>query len=526
MSSQRSSAHQKAKAAITLSSQAQKKAAGDTASAGKQKDKPKSAPAQTSRAPSSSSSSKKASAEMAKYQAMSRAFEAQAVAAKEKEDENACKRNQAMIDAEEGNEDEDAAIPHKKKAKKKTSVKDTFLDPEEEALTSSLHLPTQVEPEPEPEPKQESRVDVDLSLSSPRASSPYSGIGTSVSSKWWHYEAIGCGVSQDPNAEWTESEHQAFQAHLNKLNNMIVKDITMEKAQDSAPPPQSQYPATPTKKSSGRILEGDFTPRSQTLAIAGKTYMRTHVVFGDIYPPPDAISCSTFNWEVVKEAVKNSKDEALKETLKCVAKDGKVKKDVMAFITYGQTAMLSTIISSTQSKVVSNYRLHGVKGEIKDHVRWLLVEANFMYGGIDIEKRTLDPTKPFGAPMIEEILKVLWFTPSTRSKLDVASTMRMAKDKTIPVSLILLVSTAIRHSISEYSEGNHTKASFSEDTSKTQYAKQPGTVWRRRQCYYSLICHFSQGSGISKGSTTSSKANLKNVNMSELAKMAEEDQDI
>ncbi|CAA7262375.1 unnamed protein product [Cyclocybe aegerita] len=240
-----------------------------------------------------------------------------------------------MIDAEEGNEDEDAAIPPKKKAKKKTSVKDTFLDPEEEALASSLHLPTQVEPEPEPEPEQESRVDVDLSLSSPCASSPYSGIGTGVSSKWQHYEAIGCGVSQDPNAEWTESERQAFQAHLNKLNNMIVKDITTEKAQDSAPPPQSQRPATPTKKSSGRILEGDFTSCSQTLAIAGKTYMRTRVVFGDIYPPPDAISRSTFNWEVVKEAVKNSKDEALKETLKRVAKDGKVKKDVMAFVTYG-----------------------------------------------------------------------------------------------------------------------------------------------------------------------------------------------
>ena len=52
---------------------------------------------------------------------------------------------------------------------------------------------------------------------------------------------------------------------------------------------------------------------------------------------------------------------------------------------YGRNAIMNSIITKARVKVEGHYQLSGSLQKIKDNVEWLLTDAVFMYGGIQLQ---------------------------------------------------------------------------------------------------------------------------------------------
>jgi len=61
-----------------------------------------------------------------------------------------------------------------------------------------------------------------------------------------------------------------------------------------------------------------------------------------------------------------------------------------------------------------------------------------------VKNRTYNAQKPFGTPLIVEIIESQWFSTSSRSNSDVDTTAKIVAEKTIPLSIIILILTMVR----------------------------------------------------------------------------------
>jgi hypothetical protein len=61
-----------------------------------------------------------------------------------------------------------------------------------------------------------------------------------------------------------------------------------------------------------------------------------------------------------------------------------------------------------------------------------------------IQDQAYNNAKPFGCPLIFEIIQSQWFRNSSGSKPDYDAAMRMIKEKEVPIHLILSVVCAVR----------------------------------------------------------------------------------
>jgi len=59
------------------------------------------------------------------------------------------------------------------------------------------------------------------------------------------------------------------------------------------------------------------------------------------------------------------------------------------------------------------------------------------------QTQKFDCNKPFGSELIFTIIKSQWFPSSARSKSDNTTTAALVKDGTLPVSMIIFVTTAV-----------------------------------------------------------------------------------
>lgn len=90
-----------------------------------------------------------------------------------------------------------------------------------------------------------------------------------------------------------------------------------------------------TSKSSTKVTERHFTPKTRRLAIASKAHVRALVVYhpdGPFTPVNSRMARMNFAWTTLKEAAKNSEDIDIKEAFTRVSMNDKTKKDLVTFV--------------------------------------------------------------------------------------------------------------------------------------------------------------------------------------------------
>ncbi|KAF8152401.1 hypothetical protein B0H34DRAFT_800843 [Crassisporium funariophilum] len=136
-------------------------------------------------------------------------------------------------------------------------------------------------------------------------------------------------------------------------------------------------------KTNGKVTEQMFSSTVLPLAKASKDAMRTKVVYGDVFPPNDVAGCFAYIWGLIKDTAKGN--STFQDALQEASDDEDVKRILVTFAMYGRNAMFNSIVSKARSMVEAHYKLGGTLDKVKSDVDWLLEDANFMYGDIDLE---------------------------------------------------------------------------------------------------------------------------------------------
>lgn len=108
-----------------------------------------------------------------------------------------------------------------------------------------------------------------------------------------------------------------------------------------------------------------------------------------------------FAWEAIKDAAKRAQNSGIEAACQRASTDVPLKKMLITFVSvthhyypvlieslqalYARTNLLSTLISYTRGLVKGAYSLSGSISDIRSSVIWLLEDAKFMYGGIDLQ---------------------------------------------------------------------------------------------------------------------------------------------
>ncbi|KAF8870025.1 hypothetical protein CPB84DRAFT_1754687 [Gymnopilus junonius] len=103
----------------------------------------------------------------------------------------------------------------------------------------------------------------------------------------------------------------------------------------------------------------------------------------------------------------------------------------------------------------------GTADEVKGKVKYLIEGMHFIYGGLNIQ--------PFGCPLVFDIIQSQWFRNASCSKPDYDAAVRMVKEKSVPVHLILMVASAIEHAVKEFGSGKFIHTNYTEETMKAEY---------------------------------------------------------
>ncbi|KJA18006.1 hypothetical protein HYPSUDRAFT_45729 [Hypholoma sublateritium FD-334 SS-4] len=232
------------------------------------------------------------------------------------------------------------------------------------------------------------------------------------------------------------------------------------------------------KSSSGKVTEAHFPSHAtRLLAIASKAQVRHNMIFKNIHDATGPKRME-FAWEAIKDAAKRGSNSGIETAFQRASTDVPLKKMLITFALYARTNLLSTLISHTRSLVKGTYNLSGSVADVRSSVVWLLEDAKFMYGGIDIQKRIFDSTKPFGSRFMIEVIEYMWFNSSSKSKADQHTTSQILKDKHLPPSILMLTLTAIEHSLKEWKDGVKVQLPFSDDTVKSLFSRHMAN-WRR-----------------------------------------------
>ncbi|KAF8157932.1 hypothetical protein B0H34DRAFT_797366 [Crassisporium funariophilum] len=261
----------------------------------------------------------------------------------------------------------------------------------------------------------------------------------------------------------------------------------------------------PRSDKSGKTVSSDFSPITRKVAYAARTQLRSSLVFGTTFPPNQGAARLEYCWKEVEQMVKSSGNASYADAFSRAASDLAIKKNIINFSLAARNNFLSEIGKAAREQVKPFYALTGAPGKIHERVKWLMQEARYLYGGIDYEKQVVDPQKPFGCDLIAEIIELMWFPASSRAKVaqDVAAkTLAM---KTIPETMILLVTTAIECALHEWYSGSKRNTPFTDEVASKAFAIHQArwqaleksalawTKWFKKQLFEKICAEYNNG---------------------------------
>ncbi|KAJ3718880.1 hypothetical protein C8R42DRAFT_723403 [Lentinula raphanica] len=229
-------------------------------------------------------------------------------------------------------------------------------------------------------------------------------------------------------------------------DNMTVKDITQPKQKK-----QKKSKRKSLKK--GKVLESEF--EDVELARLGKSSVRLAICIRNMWPKEDEPDLTLFTEELGKYG-----NSDLLQSLKKITSslDPNEVKKLKKFMNYGSSQVRSDLgaivrILSAQFYELSVSRNVEAREEIADRVRWLLDDKRY-HQEVDLETRTVKGA-PFSTPLIGKILRAYFM--DSPSYLDTFLIKHMKQTKTVPIGLIVMITTLIDHSITEWTSGRKKK---------------------------------------------------------------------
>ncbi|KDR70585.1 hypothetical protein GALMADRAFT_144489 [Galerina marginata CBS 339.88] len=219
-----------------------------------------------------------------------------------------------------------------------------------------------------------------------------------------------------------------------------------------------------SERSSSKVCQTDFTPRTKELALRSKNFFRERAAFGDAFLPKGPEERATFHLNLIKQAAATDPTGKLTKALRRATKpdNAKVLEDLVTFGGYGRGGLTNTLASKTFALIGGHYQIPGSydKTEIDSKVKWLLANGRFKFGGIDMDGQTFDPRLPFGNAIFADVIRSTWFS---RGKLDQAAMRVMVQEKRIKGKTISLVAASVENSLKRWSSGTAIAINFSDD---------------------------------------------------------------
>ncbi|KAF8878971.1 hypothetical protein CPB84DRAFT_1852208 [Gymnopilus junonius] len=241
------------------------------------------------------------------------------------------------------------------------------------------------------------------------------------------------------NMDHTDEEHEAPEdgdGGSEEQELAIVNANPPKEKEDSDMKPNSKVDASkkkPKSKSKGQSEKNykvvlDNFKSSDVLALAerAKCYLRTQICFGNWVLDSDE-KRPNWVWSILNETpsiLPPIASAMAAKGLEIAGEDDEVKKDLLTYVLYGKTCLFNNIITKVRQCIAGYFSLTtGSDANIKVKVEWLLTKSNFLYGGLDIKEKTVNRSKPFGNPIIRDIIQNIWFsTAKNGSKSDLMTT--------------------------------------------------------------------------------------------------------
>ncbi|TFK62014.1 hypothetical protein BDN72DRAFT_964827 [Pluteus cervinus] len=355
------------------------------------------------------------------------------------EDQDIQARNEKMsrAEAEQDSENKDEAPPPKKPRKDKTPA--PSLDDEEMVLASQLGPP-------------------DIPKGGEEESRPALGDGAEAM-------VVDKDLEEDDDNVQTKEDFE-----LKPNGALIVKEGPVTEApkrkRDASKKSSSEEGLTPTRSTSGKVVQSRFEGNLRNLAIQSKSFMRLRIFSKTPFPPADPVERTKFGWSVIQEAANNSPDKQVFQPLLAqVSMDCSLKQDMITFAGYTRGAVTLAISGKARDQVKEHYNLDAMGDEeIVASVAWLLKDGNFKHNNIDINKQTYEKLTPFENSIFLKILRSQFLSTRPKAqKTDALTTAFLKKEQAIPIVLIILAVTAVEHALTEFRSGVQVKSPFKED---------------------------------------------------------------
>ncbi|KAF8173626.1 hypothetical protein BJ912DRAFT_1065110 [Pholiota molesta] len=212
----------------------------------------------------------------------------------------------------------------------------------------------------------------------------------------------------------------------------------------------------------GKVKRSDFPPNVVLLADSAKNLIRTRVCFGDWVLESDPRK-QDWVWGIINDCPKTMNPSSQTSANQALQLLSSPSQQVLRskLVSYGKGALFNSIVTKARQRIVGHYGLDGNMDSIIEKVEWLLNASHFIYGELNLKEKTYDANKPFGNPIIKELIQSIWFN-TAKSKADVGTAIRMMKEAQIPVSIVFIIVSAIEHSIGEYKAGVESQMPFKE----------------------------------------------------------------
>ncbi|KAE9390995.1 hypothetical protein BT96DRAFT_1001750 [Gymnopus androsaceus JB14] len=223
-------------------------------------------------------------------------------------------------------------------------------------------------------------------------------------------------------------------------------------------------PAATRRRRSSKITNDHFTPRTLSLALAGKKSAHCETTTVDAFPGDK----HKFFLGILHKLATTEKDGPLYQAYGRVLANMDLQKDLVLFLGYARGGIFTGFISHARQWVPSRFGLPGTMAavEVRDLVQWIAHDGRFKYGEIDPVNRTYNTKLPFGSEGIAHILQLEVFASKGGANIDVFREVVAAGRIRGPTIALML--TCIEHALNEYSDGVHRHAEFS-DAARSRY---------------------------------------------------------
>ncbi|KAE9392699.1 hypothetical protein BT96DRAFT_944429 [Gymnopus androsaceus JB14] len=247
---------------------------------------------------------------------------------------------------------------------------------------------------------------------------------------------------------------------LQRLRQRLALNISPSRSKSSG----VGSPAATRRRRSSKITNDHFTPRTLSLALAGKKSARCETTMVDAFPGDK----HKFFLGILHKLATTEKDGPLYQAYGCVLANMDLQKDLVLFLGYARGGIFTGFISRACQWVPSCFGLPGTMAavEVRDLVQWIAHDGRFKYGEIDPVNRTYNTKLPFGSEGIAHILRLEVFASKGGANIDVFREVVAAGRIRGPTIALML--TCIEHALNEYSDGVHRHAEFS-DAARSRY---------------------------------------------------------